>query len=158
MNPSMIRTSIRWLASGAVLLMLGGAGCQSTGPTVVSNELPFDQAVNAATDGLVAQTQKLPAFLAKVEAKVVKRPLVIDPMLDAASGQQTQVTRLLEQHVSDRLRNQHAQFEPLPFQAANLARATGDDERLAGGYAVTATQRRRCVAHHLLFRARRRAI
>jgi outer membrane protein OmpA-like peptidoglycan-associated protein len=123
MNTSMVRTCLRWLAAGVVLAMLGGAGCQSTGPTVISNELPFDQAVAAATDGLVAQTQTLPAFLAKVEAKVVKRPLVIDPMLDAASGQQTQVTRQLEQRVSDRLRNQHAQFELQPFQAANLARA-----------------------------------
>jgi outer membrane protein OmpA-like peptidoglycan-associated protein len=116
--------------------MLGGAGCQSTGPTVIGNELPFDEAIAAATDGLVAQTQKLPAFLAKVEAKVIKRPLVIDPMLDAASGQQTQVTRQLEQRVSERLRSQHAQFELLPFQASHLARAqyllTGTLARQAG--------------------------
>jgi len=123
MNASTMRACLQWLATGAVLAMLGGAGCQSTGPTVISNELPFDQAVAAATDGLVAQTQKLPAFLAKVEAKVVKRPLLIDPMLDAASGQQTQVTRQLEQRVTERLRSDHAQFELLPFQGANLARA-----------------------------------
>jgi outer membrane protein OmpA-like peptidoglycan-associated protein len=126
-NASMARVSLQWAATGAVLVMLGGAGCQTTGPTVISNELPFDQAVVAATDGLVAQTQKMPAFLAKVEAtveaKMAKRALVIDPMLDAASGQQTHVTRQLEQRVSDRLRSQHPQFEPMPFQAANLARA-----------------------------------
>lgn len=123
MNASMTRTCLKALATGAVLVMLGGAGCQSTGPTVISNELPFDQAVAAATDGLVVQTQKLPAFLAKVEARVIKRPLLIDPMLDAASGQQTQVTRQLEQRVADRLRSEHAQFELLPFQAAHLPRA-----------------------------------
>jgi outer membrane protein OmpA-like peptidoglycan-associated protein len=67
--------------------------------------------------------QKLPAFLAKVEARVVKRALVIDPMLDAASGQQTALTRLLEQRVTDRLRSQHPQFELLPFQSAGLPRA-----------------------------------
>ena len=117
MNASMTRACLQWLATGAVLAMLGGAGCQSTGPTVISNELPFDQAVAAATDGLVAQTQKLPAFLAKVEAKVIKRPLLIDPMLDAASGQQTQVTRQLEQRVTERLRSDHVQFELMPFQA-----------------------------------------
>ncbi|MCC7457916.1 MAG: OmpA family protein [Nitrospira sp.] len=116
----------RWLkglAIAATLLMLGGAGCQGTGPTVVSEELPFEQAAIAATDGLVGQTQKLPAFLAKVEAKVVKRPVVVDPMLDAASGQQTGATRLLEQRVIERLRAQHPQFELLAFQGTNLQRA-----------------------------------
>ena len=61
-----------------------------------SDELPFEQAVAQATDGLVAQTQKLPAFLARVEAKLNKRGVVLDPMLDAASGQQTNATQLLE--------------------------------------------------------------
>ena len=127
MNASMARACLQWAASGAVLVMLGGAGCQSTGPTVISNEMPFDHAVVAATDGLVAQTQKMPAFLAKVEATVgatvAKRGLTIDPMLDAGSGQQTQVTRQLEQRVSERLRSQHPQFELMPFQGTNLARA-----------------------------------
>jgi outer membrane protein OmpA-like peptidoglycan-associated protein len=126
MNASWTRAAVQWAATGAVLVMLGGAGCQSTGPTVISSELPFDEAVSAATDGLVAQTQKLPAFLAKVEAKVgatvARRAVVVDPMLDAASGQQTQVTRQLEQRVTDRLRNQHQQFEVLAFQGPNLAR------------------------------------
>jgi outer membrane protein OmpA-like peptidoglycan-associated protein len=136
-NPSMVPRWLQALAIAAALAMLQGAGCQSTGPTVVGNELPFDHAVVAATDGLVGQTQKLPAFLAKVEAKVVKRPIMVDPMLDAASGQQTGVTRLLEQRVTERLRAEHPQFEPLPFQAANLQRAqyllTGTMVRASGG-------------------------
>ncbi len=120
--------------------MLGGAGCQTTGPTVISSELPFDQAVADATDGLVAQTQKLPAFLAKVEAtvgaKVAKKAVLIDPMIDAASGQQTRVTRQLEQKVAERLTTTHQQFDVLPFQSANLAKAqyllTGTMTRSAG--------------------------
>ena len=134
---SVARMALQWLAVAAALVMLGGAGCQTTGPTVISNELPFDQAVADATDGLVAQTQKLPAFLAKVEAKVNKRLLTIDPMIDAASGQQTRVTRQLEQKVSERLVAQHPQFEVLPFQSANLARTqyllAGTMTRSAGG-------------------------
>ena len=122
-NPSIVRWALKGAAVAAAWVMLGGAGCQSTGPTVISNELPFDQAVIEATDGLVAQTQKLPSFLAKVEAKVTKRSLVIDPMIDAASGQQTRVTRQLEQKVTERLGSQHPQFELLPFQSASLARA-----------------------------------
>lgn len=135
-KPSIAHRALQWMTSAAALLMLGGAGCQSTGPTVISNELPFDQAVVEATDGLVAQTQKLPAFLAKVEAKVNKKPLIIDPMIDAASGQQTRVTRQLEQKVSERLASQYPQFELLPFQSASLARAqyllTGTMVRSAG--------------------------
>jgi outer membrane protein OmpA-like peptidoglycan-associated protein len=135
-KPSIAHRVLQWSASAAALLMLGGAGCQSTGPTVISNELPFDQAVIEATDGLVTQTQKLPSFLAKVEAKVNKKPLIIDPMIDAASGQQTRVTRQLEQKVSERLSSQYPQFELLPFQSANLARAqyllTGTMVRSAG--------------------------
>ncbi|MFO1216761.1 MAG: OmpA family protein [Burkholderiaceae bacterium] len=135
-NRSIGALGLRLLAACAALGLLAGAGCQSTGPTVASAEQPFDDAVVAATDGLVGQTQKLPAFLAKVEAKVSKRVLVIDPMLDASSGQQTGATRLLEQRVGERLRNQHPQFELLPFQAANLQRAqyllTGTMARNAG--------------------------
>jgi len=91
--------------------------------TNLSDEQPFDQAVAQATDGLAAQTQKLPAFLAKVESKVNKRSVVLDPMLDAVTGQQTAATVLLENRVSERLTSKTDQFEILPFQSANLARA-----------------------------------
>ena len=91
--------------------------------TNLSDEQPFDQAVAQATDGLAAQTQKLPAFLAKVESKVNKRSVVLDPMLDAVTGQQTAATVLLENRVSERLTTKTDQFEILPFQSANLARA-----------------------------------
>ena len=91
--------------------------------TVVSNELSFDQAVVQATDGLVAQTQKLPAFLAKVEAKLNKRGVVTDPMIDAGSGQQTVTTGLLEQRVTGHMVSKYEQFEILPFQIASLDKA-----------------------------------
>jgi len=145
-QPSIARLALQWSAVACALVMLGGAACQSTGPTVISNELSLDQAAIDATDGLVAQTQKLPAFLAKVEAtvgaKVGKKAVVIDPMIDAASGQQTRVTRQLEQKVSDRLSSQYAQFEVLPFNTANLARAqyllVGTMARSLGGAASNA--------------------
>lgn len=139
-SPTNRSMGLRLLGASAALWLLSGIGCQSTGPTVVGSELPFDEAVATATDGLVGQTQKLPAFLAKVEAKVgatvARRGLLIDPMLDATSGQQTAATRALEQRTADRLRNQHPQFEVLPFQAQNLQRAqyllTGTMARNAG--------------------------
>jgi len=115
-------------------------GCAAPPPaTNLSDEQPFEQAVAQATDGLAAQTQKLPAFLAKVESKVNKRSVVLDPMLDAVTGQQTAATVLLENRVSERLTTKTDQFEILPFQSANLARAqyllTGTMTRVEGSSA-----------------------
>lgn len=101
----------------AALAML--AGCATPVATKDTNELPFDQAVVVATDNLVKQTQNLPAFL----AKLTKRAVVVDPMLDGSSGQQTAATRLLEQRVTDRMKNNYAVFEMLAFDAVSLAKA-----------------------------------
>ena len=113
------------------------AGCAAP-PQVTSTEpVSLDQAVAEATDSLVAQTQKLPAFVAKLD----KRSLVIDPMIDSASGQQTVVTRQLEEKVAARLTSNHAQLPVLPFQLANLNRSqyvlTGTMTRLQGAKAGT---------------------
>ena len=108
-----------WLTGLAVL----AAGCATPQATNLSNELPFEEAVAKATDGLVAQTQTLPAFLAKVESKLNKKGVVLDPMLDSTTGQQTAATVLLENRVTERLTTKYDQFEVLPFRAANLSRA-----------------------------------
>ena len=103
----------------------------SSPPADSTEELGFTAAVEVATDAMVGQLQKLPSFLGTVD----KRGVVIDPMLDAASGQQTAATRLLEQQVADRLRT-HARFELLPFQIPRLTEAhylvTGTMRRVAG--------------------------
>ena len=112
----------RSLAFAAALAATGAfvAGCAAPPQaTVVSNELPFDQAVAQATDGLIGQTQKLPAFLLKVEAKLAKKTVVIDAMIDSGTGQQTVATKQLERFVTERLAA-NEQFEVLPFQLASL--------------------------------------
>jgi len=113
------------------------AGCAAPQATNLSDELPFDQAVAQSSDGLAGQTQKLPAFLAKVESKITKRGVVLDPMLDATTGQQTAATVLLENRVTERLTTKFDQFEILPFQSANLSRAqyllTGTMTRVENG-------------------------
>ena len=113
-------TTHRWML--AILGVLVIAGCAAPQATQINTELPFDDAVAAATDGLAGQTQKLPAFLARVEAKVAKRGIVLDPMLEATTGQQTAATVLLESKVSDRLTKKFDAFEILPFQSANLGK------------------------------------
>ncbi|KQV61181.1 flagellar motor protein MotB [Pelomonas sp. Root1217] len=116
------------------------AGCLATAPTqptVSTNELSFSEAIVVATDGLVGQTQKLPAFLAKMESKIVRKNVVVDPMIDATSGQQTQTTQLLEHRIGERLAaRKEGGFDLLPFKTENLAKVqyllTGTLTRLLG--------------------------
>ncbi len=116
------------------------AGCLETAPkapTVSTNELGFSEAIVVATDGLVGQTQKLPAFLAKMESKIVRKNVVVDPMIDATSGQQTQTTQLLERRIGERLAaRKEGGFDLLPFKTENLAKVqyllTGTLTRLLG--------------------------
>ena len=114
------RTGLVWLVAASTVVL---AACAAPQATRLDNELPFEQAVMQATDGLAAQTQKLPAFLARVESKLAKRGVVLDPMLDATTGQQTAATVLLESRVTDRLGTKAEGFEILPFQSANLGKA-----------------------------------
>jgi hypothetical protein len=117
--------SIPGLLLGAAAMLLF-QGCGTPGATASNDVLPFDQAIVVATDGLVQQTQKMPgmpAMLAKVEAKVNKHAVVLDPTLDAGTGQQTAATQQLDRAVTDRLTRNYEQIEMLPFRAANLSRA-----------------------------------
>lgn len=119
--------------SGVLWLVGGLAGCATPAPPPPSKaELPFEQAVAQATDGLVMQTQTQPALVARMSAK---RGVVLDPMIDAGSAQQTLATQLLQERVSERMRSKHDSIEILPFQRANLAKAryllTGTMKRLS---------------------------
>jgi outer membrane protein OmpA-like peptidoglycan-associated protein len=132
-----MRDTLRSISRRLALLGLGAAaawlsaGCATPQATTTA-ELPFEEAVASATDSLRAQTQKLPAFL----AKLARRGVVLDPMLDATTGQQTTATALLESRVSERLTSKSDAFEILPFQSANLSKAqyllTGTMTRVQG--------------------------
>jgi flagellar motor protein MotB len=100
------------------------AGCTPPGPQT------FEKAAAEATDDLVAQTSQLPPFLAKIESTLsqpdtgaARRSVVLDPMLDLITGQQTETTKLLERRVTQRIGLKFPQFEFLPFQPGNLTRA-----------------------------------
>src|SRR4051812_3858586 len=127
---SLRRGAAACAGGGAAVLL---AACAAPAPPATSiGEMPFEQAVAQATDGLVGQLQKGPAFL----AKLAKRSVVLDPMLDAATGQQTAATALLETRVSERLAAKADVFEILPFQSASLSKAqyllTGTMTRVEG--------------------------
>ena len=118
----------RWAMTSRAALVLASAvalaSCSSSEPQT------FEKALAEATDSLVAQTGKLPVFLARIESKLAKpdpkqpkRVVTIDPMLDTITGQQTETTALFERRVTQRIGNLYPQFQLLPFQAANLSRA-----------------------------------
>jgi outer membrane protein OmpA-like peptidoglycan-associated protein len=95
-------------------------GCSTPPVASVNNEaLPFEQAIGVATDALMQQTQKMPGFLAKLD----RRSLVLDPSIDAGSGQQTLATQRLDRAIAERLMRGSGQIEVLPFQAADLSKA-----------------------------------
>jgi hypothetical protein len=126
------------LVYAGVLLIVAGCATPAPAPVPIpaptsdTSERSFDEAVNVATDGLVTQLQQRPGPSAKTEAR---RSLVIDPMVDALSGQQTAATLLLEQRVAERLRSSSAQLDVLPFQVLTLSQAqyllTGTMARVA---------------------------
>ena len=128
----------RLLVCAGMLLIVAGCAkpapppAPTPAPTSDTSERSFDEAVNVATDGLVAQLQPRPGPSTKTEAK---RGLVIDPMVDGASGQQTAATLLLEQRVAERLRSSDAQVDVMPFEVPNLSKAqyllTGTMTRVA---------------------------
>ncbi len=90
-----------WALSAALPLAFVGCAEPPKPPPVVVpvGEQPFEQAVATAADALIAQTQALPAFAPKAGRHAV----VIDPMLDAGTGQQTAATQLLQQRVVERI-------------------------------------------------------
>ncbi|MEP6720735.1 MAG: OmpA family protein [Variovorax sp.] len=112
--------SFMHLFAGAVLTA-GLIGCATR---QASNEVQsFDQAIATATDALMRQTQKMPALLTTADAKAERHVVVLDPTLDAGSGQQTLATQHLDRALAERVAGTFKQIEILPFQAANLSRA-----------------------------------
>ena len=119
---SPLRTTVpallkRW--GGILLAALALAGCSTPPPPPSTTSLSFDQAIAAATDSLVQQTRRMPAFLDRLD----RRTAVLDPTLDAASGQQTAATQQFDRVLTERLARETGQFTILPFQATSLAAA-----------------------------------
>lgn len=118
----------RWFGGTRGLQAKGIAVAVSLPPADSTEDRSLEEAVDVATSAIVSQLLKLPSFLGSVD----KHGVVIDPMLDASSGQQTAATRLLEQKVSDRLQS-YARLQLLPFQLSRLTEAK---------YLLTGTMRR----------------
>lgn len=115
----------RWIGGLLATVALALAACQTSppaGPRSTTEAQSLDQALAFAVDSLAGQLKPADNVLSRL-AKPVPRPVLPDPSLDAASGQQTALTRRLDQAVAARLRAQHPHLEVLPFAQASLGRA-----------------------------------
>lgn len=129
-------------AAAALLLSIGAmliAGCAAPpapSAAIDTEKRPFSDAIRLATEGLLQQVPKPSGLLAPREG----RALVLDPTLDAGTGQQTAATLQVDKALAERMAQQDTGFEVLPFDAASLARAshllTGTLQRVPGGYGV----------------------
>jgi outer membrane protein OmpA-like peptidoglycan-associated protein len=120
----------------SLLLGIGAStlvGC-STRP-VVAEALPFDWAILVAADALLEQAQPLTGSRAGTQ----RRAVVLDPTLDADSGQQTSATQQLDRVIGERVQ-QARQFELVSFEAERLASAqyliVGSMARAQGAHRV----------------------
>ncbi len=130
-------------AVAAALVAVAVGGCAQPGPAPrppVAGEQGFDDAINSAIDDLFAQTQpgsRLPGVFAKLEERMAgKRGVMVEPVLEAGSGNQTTATQTVDARIAQRVAARFTQIELLPFQAASLPRAqyllTGTIGRSAG--------------------------
>jgi outer membrane protein OmpA-like peptidoglycan-associated protein len=118
-----MRTSRRWLAfTLAVLASTLLIACATPPQATTTAELPFDKAVPQVIDDLFNQTQG--GFVAQMESKLAHPVVLIDPLLDGGSGQQTAVTRTIEKRIADRVHGNYPQFDIQPFQPGNLTKAS----------------------------------
>lgn len=126
-----------WLLAAAVL----GAGCATPPPPPAPaptppplperpapqrSDLTLDQGIAFAVDDLFIQLQRLPAFAPRVSDKVVevrRSVIVVDTIIDAATGQQTQATLLAEAFVYERTRDKFKQFDVFAATPEHLKRA-----------------------------------
>ena len=107
----------RWrLAAAAAATALLGA-CAAVSPQPAEHPAgeaqSLDDAVASLTIQLLARAQIDPAQ---------KRVLVVDPVIDRSSGDQTAVTRALEPRVVRTVRQHYPRIEAVPFTLASLDR------------------------------------
>ncbi|TDG32548.1 OmpA family protein [Paracraurococcus ruber] len=77
--------------------------------------LPFDDAVLALAEATLAGARTLPEIAAGG-----RRMLVIDPLIDRASGAETAATRGMEARIAALVRERHPEFDLQPFSLAAL--------------------------------------
>ncbi|HRC59960.1 MAG: OmpA family protein [Propionivibrio sp.] len=81
--------------------------------------LPHDEAVLKAANTLFSKAE----LAGDPADKTMRRPVVIDPLIDGVSRMQTAATRKMETNVANLVKAKYPQFEVKPFTAANLGQS-----------------------------------
>lgn len=111
------------LACCAALLMAGCAGMEDrhtaasvaqAAPIPPKEALPLDQAAVALADAILLRAQLPPP------GPDGRYRLVIDPLIDRATGGETQATRAVERRIGTLVRERHPKFDLKPFTTASL--------------------------------------
>jgi len=87
----------------------------SSAPPPPPTPIPFDDALLRAANDLFSKAT-VPAGSDKVE-------LVIDPLIDAATGAQSAATRLMQERIKDLVAKSYPRFAVLPFSSEALSRS-----------------------------------
>ncbi|MEH2487361.1 OmpA family protein [Bradyrhizobium sp. AZCC 2230] len=87
----------------------------SSAPPPPPTPIPFDDALLRAANDLFSK--------ATVPAGADKAELVIDPLIDAATGAQSAATRLMQERIKDLVAKSYPRFAVLPFSSEALSRA-----------------------------------
>jgi outer membrane protein OmpA-like peptidoglycan-associated protein len=131
---------LAWLVAGALL----AASCASPPPPpprpapappppperppAPRSDLTFPEGIAFAVDDLFIQLQRLPAFAPGAHGAAADQArrsvIVVDTIIDAATGQQTQATQLAEREIHARTREKFQQLEVLPANPESVARAS----------------------------------
>jgi outer membrane protein OmpA-like peptidoglycan-associated protein len=107
--------------AGALLLGLGACAVAPPPPQVAApappprEALPLDEAVFALAEATLAGARRLPEL-----AGGGRRALVIDPLIDRASGAETAATRRMVARIEVLVRERHPELELRPFTLASL--------------------------------------
>lgn len=117
-----IRRTIFAIALCCSVILL--PSCAAPVASVRAQPVPFDLALDLAVDDLIAQTQRLPAFMTNMESRIKLGTIVVDPLLDSSTGQQNALTKRAEQRIITRIASRFKQFDILPLGVAELRQAS----------------------------------
>jgi outer membrane protein OmpA-like peptidoglycan-associated protein len=111
------RAPAAWLAA-ALCLALFLTGCATPIPALPQDSVTLPQAISASVDHLIAKAKATTDWAAFANSS-----LVIEPLQDGSTGQQTVTTRAIAQQITERLRTAHAEIALRPFREPGLGSA-----------------------------------
>jgi outer membrane protein OmpA-like peptidoglycan-associated protein len=115
---SRLQAARPWFAALCCSAALWLAGCATPAPHPPTRGVPLPQAVDAVVDYLMSQTNTT-SWLSGFE----QREVLVEPVRDSATGQQTITTREAGRLIDARLHTAHSNVDVLPFRQSALAKA-----------------------------------